>query len=125
MTHAPSQLAFCAWEAAWGKVLTLDKLQKRGWQLPNRCYLCGQAEETVNHLLLHCSVVSSLWEIIFSLMGASWIFPKTIKEAIYSWKGTFVGRKRKKLWNSIPLCIFWTLWKERNRIAFKDGLISV
>ena len=85
MLNAPSISAFFfAWEAAWGKVLTLDKLQKRGWQLPNSCYLCGQAEETVNHLLLHCSVVSSLWEIIFSLMGASWVFPKTVNEAIYS-----------------------------------------
>ena len=119
--NAPSKSAFYVWEAAWGKVLILDKLQKRGWQLPNRCYLCGQADETVNHLLLHCSVISSLWEIIFSLMGASLVFPKIVKEAIYSWKGSFVGKKRKKLWNSINLCSFWTVWKERNRIAFKMG----
>ena len=25
-----TKLAFFAWEAAWGKVLTLDRLQKRG-----------------------------------------------------------------------------------------------
>ncbi|RVW77557.1 putative ribonuclease H protein [Vitis vinifera] len=25
----------------WEKVLTLDRLQRRGWQLPNRCFLCG------------------------------------------------------------------------------------
>ena len=58
--NAPSKSALYEWEAAWGKVLTLDKLQKRGWQLPNRCYLCGQVKEIVNHLLLHCSVVNSL-----------------------------------------------------------------
>ena len=33
--------------------------------------------------------------------------------------GTFVGKKRKKLWNSISLFIFWTVWKERNRLAFR------
>ena len=27
---APTKSAFYAWEAAWGKVLTLDKLQRRG-----------------------------------------------------------------------------------------------
>ena len=27
----PTKIAFFAWETAWGKVLTLDKLQKRGW----------------------------------------------------------------------------------------------
>ena len=26
----PTKLAFFAWEAAWGRVLTLDRLQKRG-----------------------------------------------------------------------------------------------
>ena len=35
-----------------------------------------------------------------------------------------MGRKRKKLWNSIPLCNFWIVWKERNRIAFKDGMVA-
>ena len=35
-----------------------------------------------------------------------------------------MGKKRKKLWNTIPLCIFWTMWKERNRIAFKDGMVA-
>ena len=32
-----------------------------------------------------------------------------------------MGKKRKKLWKSIPLYIFWTIWKERNRLAFKRG----
>ncbi|RVW68175.1 putative apyrase 4 [Vitis vinifera] len=42
-------------EATWGKILTLDRLQKRGWQLPNRCFLCASEVENVNHILIHCS----------------------------------------------------------------------
>ena len=30
-----------------------------------------------------------------------------------------MGKKRKKLWNFIPLFIFWTVWKEMNKLAFK------
>ena len=26
-----TKVAFFAWEAVWGKILTLDRLQKRGW----------------------------------------------------------------------------------------------
>ncbi|RVW20882.1 hypothetical protein CK203_109257 [Vitis vinifera] len=37
-----TKVAFYAWEATWGRVLTLDRLQKRGWQLPNCCFLCYQ-----------------------------------------------------------------------------------
>ena len=114
---------FFNWEAAWGKVLTLDKLQRRGWHLPNICYLCGYAEETIHHLLLHCPIVNSLWEIIFSLFGLSWVFPKTIKEAILSRKGYFVGKKNSKVWKSVPVCIFWTVWKKRNYLAFRNGCL--
>ncbi|RVW26393.1 putative ribonuclease H protein [Vitis vinifera] len=48
--RVPTKIAFFAWEAAWGKVLTLDRLQRRGWQFPNRCFLCGCEEETINHI---------------------------------------------------------------------------
>ena len=52
--------AFFTWEATWGKILTLDRLKKRGWQLPNCCFLCGCEGENVNHILLHCIVVRVL-----------------------------------------------------------------
>ncbi|RVX04879.1 hypothetical protein CK203_019318 [Vitis vinifera] len=49
--RVPTKVCFFAWEATWGKVLTLDRLQLRGVQLPNCCYLCGCEEENVNHIL--------------------------------------------------------------------------
>ncbi|WJZ90143.1 hypothetical protein VitviT2T_009309 [Vitis vinifera] len=51
MDKVPTKVSFFAWEATWGKILTLDRLQRRGWQLPNRCFLCGCEEENVNHIL--------------------------------------------------------------------------
>ena len=121
----PSKVAFFAWEATWEKILTLDRLQVRGWQLPNCCFLCGCEEENVNHILLHCTVVRSLCEIAFALFGVQWVFPERVKEALFCWQGSFVGKKRKKLWKSIPLCIFWTVWKERNRLAFRGGFLAI
>ena len=49
------------------------------------------------------------------------MFPKSVKEVLYSWGGSFVGKKKKKFWSSIPLFIFWMVWKERNRLAFRGG----
>ena len=119
--RVPTKVAFFAWEATWGKVLTLDRLQKRGLQLPNCCFLCGCEEENVNHILIHCIVVRVLWDIVLGLVDVKWVFPETVKEILISWRGPFVGKKRKKVWKSIPLCIFWTVWKERNRLAFRGG----
>ncbi|RVW15175.1 LINE-1 reverse transcriptase-like [Vitis vinifera] len=104
--RVPTKVCFFAWEATWGKVLTLDRLQIRGVQIPNCCFLCGCEEENVNHILLHCIVTRALWDIIFGLLDIKWVLPETVKEALTSWRGSFVGKKRKQIWKSIPLCIF-------------------
>ena len=52
--RVPPKVAFFAWEASWGKVLTQEQLQRRGFSLANMCFLCLSEEETVDQLLLHC-----------------------------------------------------------------------
>ncbi|RVW92358.1 hypothetical protein CK203_032432 [Vitis vinifera] len=74
--RVPTKVAFFAWEATWGKVLTLDRLQIRGLQLPNCCFLCGCEEENVNHILIHCIVVRALWDIVLGWSGFG-ILPKS------------------------------------------------
>ena len=102
----------------------MDRLQKRGWHLPNRCFLCGCEEENVNHILLHCIVVRVLWEIVLALFGVQWVFLETVKEVLFSWRGSFVG---KKIWNSIQWVfrIFWMVWNERNRLAFRGDSLAI
>ena len=65
----PLKVGFFAWEASWGKVMTLDQLKKRGRSLANRCYLCEEEVETLNHLLVHCPKARMLWELILAIMG--------------------------------------------------------
>ena len=36
-----------------------------------------------------------------------------------------MDKVKKKIWKSVILCIFWTIWKERNCIAFSDGSLAV
>ena len=74
--YVPTKASFFAWEAAWGKILTFDKLQRRGWPLPNHCYLCGRDEESVHH--------SRLWDLFFSIVGFSWVFLEIVKDALLS-----------------------------------------
>ena len=86
MDKVPTKVSFFAWEASWGKILTLDKLQRRGWQLPNRCFLCGYEEESANHILLHCTVTKTIWEITLAIFGVQWVFPETVIEVLLSWR---------------------------------------
>ena len=31
-----------------------------------------------------------------------------------------MGKKRKKMWRAALLCLFWIVWRERNRVAFDN-----
>ena len=119
------KISFFTWEVAWGRILTLDKLQGRGIYLVNRCFLCQEAEELVDHLLLHCSKTRVLWELLFSLFGVNWIISGSVRDMLLGWKGTFVGKRRKKVWQTAPSCLFWIVWKARNRIVFKEDVLSI
>ena len=40
-------------------------------------------------------------------------------------KKRLASRKRRKVWKAAPLCLFWAVWKERNRIAFDNEEFSI
>ena len=101
-------------------MLTLDQLKRRGVTLANRCLLCEEEEESIDHLLIHCPRAEMLWEIFLAIIGSSWVFPRTIRQTLHAWQSANVGRKRKRIWMAAPLCLFWTLWQVRNRVAFKQ-----
>ena len=65
-----------------GKVLTLDQLQKRGWSLVNRCFLCKEEKGFIDHILLHCSLVRVLGQLLFDLLGIHWVLVAIVKETL-------------------------------------------
>ena len=51
-------------------MLALDQLKRRGYALANRCtFLYGEDEETVDHILVHCSKPKMLWHIMLTMVG--------------------------------------------------------
>ncbi|RVW58324.1 Regulator of telomere elongation helicase 1 [Vitis vinifera] len=92
----PTKVGFFAWEASWGKVLTQDQLKRRGWNLANRCFLCCAEEETINHILVHCSKARVLWDLLFSLFGVNWVLPLVVRDTLLGWFASFVDKKRRK-----------------------------
>ena len=105
----PPKIGFFTWEATWGKVLTLDQLKRRGRAFANICFLCEEDEETIDHLLIHCKRAKTLWNLLLSVVGTSWVFPRSVLHTLLAWQGAAVGKKRKKIWMTAPLCLFWTL----------------
>jgi hypothetical protein len=73
----------------------------------------------VDHLLIHCPVVSLLWSWILGVFGISWVLPQTVAELLFSWWNG-LGRHSSDVWNLVPLCLMWSVWKERNSRTFED-----
>ena len=70
-----------------------NQLKNRGFALANRCYLCHKHEETMDDLLLHCKMTRLLWELLFSLVGISWVNQGTIGDSLESWDGFWFSKK--------------------------------
>ena len=82
--------------------------------MPNRCYICKEEEETSDHILLHCLKACILWQLIFVLFDVQWVMHSSMRGLLLSWGGFLVGRKMKKAWKVALLCLFWSIWRERN-----------
>ncbi|XP_019251169.1 PREDICTED: uncharacterized protein LOC109230093 [Nicotiana attenuata] len=120
-TKLPTKVTCFTWTVLKKACLTQDNLCKRSFQLVNRCYLCQQSSESINHLFLHCPVATDMWYMFLSILGISWTQPQGIREAVEGWSSWKVERAIKKVWKMIPACIFWCLWQKRNRRCF-DGI---
>lgn len=108
---ATPRISFFAWEAANGRILTLDNLMKKSFTIVNRYFLYKNSYETCNHLLLECSVSHNL------LMGLSWVKYKSILDELLAWEGLSC---HKKTFRFVALTIFWVIWKKRNNCTFEE-----
>ena len=61
-----------------------------------------------------------LWRLLFSLFDVQWVLHSSIKRNLIGWHGAFMSKRREKAQRAAPLCLMWTLWKERNERVFKD-----
>ena len=120
----PPKLGFFVWEASWGKVLTLDQLKRREIPLVNMYFLCEENEETIDCLLIHCSRAKMLWDLFLTITDSNWMFPLPVRQLLLAWQSASVDKKRKRVWLAGPLCIFWTLWMEMNKVAFENEALS-
>ena len=102
-SKAPTKVCFFAWVATIGKIHMEDMLKRRNFSGPSRCSMCLEEEETVDHLLVPCRWVSSLWYLSLSLMRITWRQPSNVRYVVVASR-----RRIKKSW--VLQFGVWFLW---------------
>jgi hypothetical protein len=68
---APPKCHFFMWLVVHNRCWTADRLERRGLPHPDKCPLCDQEEETIQHLLVRCVVARRFWYSLFYQVGLS------------------------------------------------------
>jgi hypothetical protein len=119
LKHWPKVTLFL-WLVSHSSILTWDNLLKRGFVGPSLCTLCGEAEETLNHLLNTCTYTAQIWDQAALIMRTSDRCRDSILATIANWRDqAFHSPLLNRIWQLLPGFILWQTWKERNRRIFR------
>ena len=90
--------------------------------------MCKGCGESIAHLLLHCLAAREVWSFIFSMFNILWVMPSGVMDLLSCWGHSCCNVRVRKIWDLIPSCVFWCLWRERNSRSFEgkeNNLIEI
>ena len=109
------------WILSHGRALTWDQLRKKGMQGPSRCALYREQEETMEHLTNTCKVNGNLWRQHQRLSKISDRDINSMKIMIENSRNKpYQNMILNKAWRLSIGFVLWNIWKERNRLIFKE-----
>ena len=112
------RVAFFMWTAAHGQILTLDNLMLRGRPLVNRCCLCCNNAESMDHLLLFSPILILCGCIWFGCLGSNGSCQ--VQLWTYYFAGIIGLGSIALIFGIVLGCLMWTIWTERNTQSFED-----
>ncbi|KAF3782671.1 putative ribonuclease H protein [Nymphaea thermarum] len=115
-SYAPAKSCWYSYIACEGRLPTLDRIQKTGVQLANRCSFCYCAEETNAHVLMNCKIAREVWKYIAAKFDRVNYPRGDIADAFKRWsQAKITGKWRCRCWRMTFLIVCWNLWWLRNR----------
>ena len=118
-SKVPPRVAFFSWIASLGKILTTENLWYKGVTVVDWCFMCKKSGESVNHILLHCPIAYDLWSMVWAPFGLQWVMLHGVSDLFLSWQGSFGGHRSIDLRRTVPHCVLWCIWQERNSRCFE------
>ncbi|KAJ4845956.1 hypothetical protein Tsubulata_029202 [Turnera subulata] len=76
--------------------------------------------ETVDHMLLHCSVVYSLWQRLARWWGTTWVMPGSLEAWLPQWLSPAGALRCQEVWMTLGYSMLWSLWLAKNSLVFES-----
>jgi hypothetical protein len=120
---APPNCKMFMWLVAHKRCWTADRLARCGLALPEKCLLCDQEDETIDHLLVAWVFARQFWYLVLRQVGLHSLAPEPNDLIFYEWwekLHTTTSALTRKGLNSLIILGAWILWNHCNRCVF-DG----
>lgn len=104
------------WLVFKNSLKTRELLQHRGMILDATCLLCGNAEETMQHLYFECPISSDIWKQVLEHNGISYT-PQDWRQSIRWLLRKARGRNATSRWlRKLLASTVYNIWAEWNKI---------
>jgi hypothetical protein len=124
---APSKCKFFIWRAIQNHCWTADRLARQGMSHLEKCPLCDQEEETIQHLLTRCVFSRQVWFAVLSPLEIRGATPCSNEQSFTQWwaKTAHKVKECKKGVNSLVILTAWVIWKHHNACVFEGTAPSI
>jgi hypothetical protein len=124
-TRASAKCRLFMWTVLLGRCRTSERRHRHGPCSSVECVFCAQEDEHIDHLFVRCAFSREVWLLVLRRFGWGDLHPDANQRLIDWWLSTRkrVSKLRRRAFDSLAVCVTWSLWLERNNRAFGRGVL--
>jgi zinc-binding in reverse transcriptase len=115
--NIPTRVTIFIWLLLQDRLLTYDNLIKRGWCIPNMCYMCRSSIENATHLFSKCTYIAEVRGILTVINAATMTITSEFRQGQYA--NTILKGGSKQL-NKLQITLCFVIWRERCARIFRQ-----
>lgn len=123
-TNTAPKLKTFLWKVLSEALPVAELIRNRGMKVDGLCQICGDAEESINHLLFTCTYARHIWALS-DIPHPETGFNQTSLYANINY--LLELKKPREGWCELRRqwpWILWTIWKSRNHLLFQGNTLS-
>ncbi|PWA58014.1 RNA-directed DNA polymerase, eukaryota, Reverse transcriptase zinc-binding domain protein [Artemisia annua] len=113
----PKKVNICLWRASLDRLPSKPNLYTRGIPVSSTlCPLCYSEIKLLDHCLVNCPLVKSVWAKVGSWWGVD-LSGFSLDDFIYGSRISFVNKWAAKAFRGVAWSLVWYIWKWRNEVV--------